>query len=97
VDITAYIFGYCVCWINILVWTAYFDRYPPSGGFPTRVFWWSLRISDTRGRILRQIIQLMLIPVAFLMSVGPLSTPPVSLALAQQVSLAYTPEITISC
>ena len=93
--VTAYIFGYLVCWINILVWTAYFDRYPPSGGFPTRVSWWSLRISDTRGRILRQ-IQLMLILVAFLMSIGPLFAPIAALPLAQQVSLAYTPEITIS-
>ena len=85
--VTAYIFGYLVCWINILVWTAYFDRYPPSGGFPTRVSWWSLEKSDTRGRILRE-IQLMLIPVAFLMSIGPLFAPFAALPLAQQVSFA---------
>ena len=74
--VTAYIFGYCVCWINILVWTAYFDRVPPSGGFPTRVS--------------RQ-IQLILIPVAFLMSVGPLFGPSAALSFAQQVGLAYIP------
>ena len=70
------------------MWTAYFDRYPPSGGFPTRVFWRGLRISDTR--VFRQ-IQLMLIPVAFLMSVGPLFGPSAALSFAQQVGLAYIP------
>ena len=39
----------------------------------------------------------MLIPVAFLMSVGPLFSPFAALQLAQQVGLAYIPEIIISC
>jgi len=85
--VTAYIFGYCLCWLNILVWISYFDKYPPSGG-SARVSWGSLRttISDTRGRILSR-MQLILIPVAFLMSVGPLFVPFAALPLAQQVKL----------
>ena len=35
----------------------------------------------------------MLIPVAFLMSVGPLFAPFAALPLAEQVSLTYTPRI----
>ncbi|KIM36091.1 hypothetical protein M413DRAFT_20642 [Hebeloma cylindrosporum] len=84
-SVATYIYGYCVCWLNILVWTAYFDRYPPSGGFPKRVSCSSLRtvIRETRGRILRQ-IQVLLLPVAFLMCAGPLFVPFAALPLAQQ-------------
>lgn len=72
-SVATYAYGYCICWLNILVWTAYFDWcfdwYRRSG-----------RTSNAWGRSL----QLLLIPLAFLMCIGPFFAPIAALPLAQQ-------------
>ena len=84
-DLAVHIFGYCVGFVNALVWTEFFDRHLVSNG---PLPWQYDAISGSRRRILR-VIQLALIPV-FL--AGPLFSPFAALPLAQQVRLNPKPE-----
>ncbi|KAF8967420.1 hypothetical protein BDZ97DRAFT_1916712 [Flammula alnicola] len=83
-SVALYIYGYCVCCVNILVWTTYYGRgYRWTGKFGTFLSNWRECLSERQRATLRA-VHFMLIPLAFIMCAGPLFSPFAALPLAQQ-------------
>ncbi|KAJ3506807.1 hypothetical protein NLJ89_g6663 [Agrocybe chaxingu] len=84
-SVAMYVYGYCICYINIYIWTVFYDgNYSLSGKFGS----WLSSLKETlshRQRNLLHALKLMIIPLAFVMCCGGLFIPFAALPLAQQV------------
>jgi len=80
-----HIYGYCICCVNIVIWTRYYEKSIQQGvnqgDLPLH---WREHLSDRQRTMLRW-LKYTTIPVAFIMCVGPLFSPLAALPLAQEV------------
>ena len=83
--LSVYIYGYCICCLNILIWTHYYEKSHQQvvnqGDLPLH---WREHLNDRQRAMLRW-LKYATIPVAFIMCVGPLFSPLAALPLAQEV------------
>ncbi|CAA7259345.1 unnamed protein product [Cyclocybe aegerita] len=83
-SVAMYTYGYCICYVNIYIWTVFYDgNYSLTGKFGS----WLSCLRETlshRQRNLLRALKFMIIPLAFVMCCGGLFIPFAALPLAQQ-------------